>query len=508
MTAHWDELVATALLGTDRKGGDPVALLDEAAVRTVQHRAALQPGIPRPLPPPAGDDPRPGLPPAARRRLASLLAGGTRHGGAPDLTELLPQWLAAANRHGYRAPEELLPTLLEVARARSDLRPEALVLGGPRALWLARLNPQWKYALRAHGAVPEGEEERQRTWEEGLFAERVAVLTALRRRDAAAGRELLAGSWAQERAEDRLLFLDALREGLGPDDEPFLEAALADRSRNVRAAAAELLCTLPGSALTARMAERARSCVALDRTAGSGPRIVVEAPHECDRAMERDGVVAKPPSGRGERSWWLGQLVEAAPLAVWCERLGVGGPEEAVALPVADGWQPELHAAWARAAVRQQDARWARALLGPPAAPPEPPGAAWLDPARLLSALPAGERAQWVARFVAANGLADSFRLLGACAVPWAEPLGAAVVDALDAARDAGGYPWSFSGVMGMAERCLDPAQADRLAALELLPRQPEAGSAPGYWAEAFQRLMGTLRLRATMLAELAGRPG
>ncbi len=51
--------------------------------------------------------------------------------------------------------------------------------------------------------------------------------------------------------------------------------------------------------------------------------------------------------------------------------------------------------------------------------------------------------------------------MLGVCAVPWAEPLGRAVVDALDIARDAGSYPWSFSGVMGLAERCLDPAEAE-----------------------------------------------
>ncbi|MFE6650275.1 DUF5691 domain-containing protein, partial [Nocardioides sp. NPDC057772] len=37
-------------------------------------------------------------------------------------------------------------------------------------------------------------------------------------------------------------------------DEPFLEQALTDRSRNVRATAAELLSALPESALAARMA--------------------------------------------------------------------------------------------------------------------------------------------------------------------------------------------------------------------------------------------------------------
>ncbi|MGV9855753.1 DUF5691 domain-containing protein [Streptomyces sp. NPDC003442] len=493
--------------------------------------------------------------------------GGSR--SAPDLAELLPQWLALANHHGYRVPDALLPALLDAARARTDLRAEALTLGGPRALWLARLNPDWKFALRGaagrtSGSIPEpsgaasAPDEEQRLWEEGLFAERVSLLAAARHRDPAAGLALLSGTWSTERAEDRLMFLDSLRDDLSPSDEPFLEQALSDRSRNVRATAAELLSALPDSALAARMAERSRGCVSLttdeptadgltadgltaEGSTGDGrtadgrssdgrtgderssdgrtaaertsdeltPRITVRPPDECDSGMQRDGIVPKPPSGRGKRSWWLGQLVEATPLDRWTEWFGGRGPAEIVALPVPDGWQADLHAAWCRAAVRQRSAEWCRALLGAPAVAPVTAGeaapAAWRDPAKLLSALPAGERAEWVAEFIASHGLSDAFRLLGVCAVPWAEPLGRAVVDALDIARDAGSYPWSFSGVMGLAERCLDPTQADRLEVLTAIPDERE-GAAPGaggYWAEAFQRLVGTLRLREAMRAEL-----
>ncbi|CAM5700574.1 hypothetical protein SCALM49S_08330 [Streptomyces californicus] len=103
---------------------------------------------------------------------------------------------------------------------------------------------------------------------------------------------------------------------------------------------------------------------------GRLPGIAVEAPHECDAGMQRDGVAAVPPAGRGERSWWLGQLVEATPLDVWEERFGGRAAEEVVALPMADEWAGELHAAWCRAAVRQRNPHWSRALLGRPSAPP------------------------------------------------------------------------------------------------------------------------------------------
>lgn len=520
----WGELVAAALLGAERRtppGGSVGALLDAAAAETVRRRAGARPAVPGRRMEPAPGDPRPTPPPAATQRLSMLLAnraggggasaGGGRRGPVPDLGELLPQWLASANAHGYRAPVAQLPALLDAARARTDLRAETLAFAGPRALWLARQNEDWKFALRdgVRRRTPEateGEEaarETRRTWQEGLFAERVALLGAVRRRDPDAARELLASTWQTERAEDRLMFLDSLRQGLRPDDEPFLERALADRSRTVRATAAELLAALPGSALAARMAARARTYVAPSHAHGGGPPgIVVEAPHECDAGMQRDGVIPKPPSGRGERAWWLGQLVEAAPLRVWGERLGGRTPEQIVALPVADGWRDDLHTAWCGAAVRQRDAGWARALIGTPTAPfTDGPG----DPAKLLSVLPEEERGSWAAGFIAAHGLSEAFRILGVCGVPWSLPLGRAVVDALEIARDAGSYPWSFSGVMGLAERCLDPADAARLEPLAAVPptTESEAPGAGAYWAESFQRLVATLRLRATLHEEL-----
>ncbi|MFJ4435448.1 DUF5691 domain-containing protein [Streptomyces sp. NPDC088923] len=512
----WEELVTTALLGTDRRpfagaGGanGPGALLDEAALRTVRRRAGLLPAAAAPLPAPVAAEARPPLPEAARQRLGQLLsARGDQRGSAPDLTELLPQWLERANAHGFASPPEHLPALLDAARGRTDLRPAVLAFAGVRGRWLAEQNREWSFVRRtvmappAHGAAASAPGDDERLWGEGLFAERVALLARVREGEPARALALLGTTWAKERAEDRLLFLDCLRPGLSQADEPFLEAALDDRSRNVRALAAELLSSLTGSALAARMAERARACV----RPAADTSLTIETPRACDAAMEHDGVVAKPPAGRGERAWWFGQVVEAAPLAVWPEHFGGASPAELVARPVAEGWREELHAAWCRAAVRQGDAEWSRALLGSPVGG-EQGATALAERARLLAALPAGERAAWVAGFLAANGLAEAFQLLSGCATPWPAELGRAVVDALNIARDAGSYPWSFSGVMGLAERCLDPAEAPHLEKLigsfeENEDGKPVAGL---YWTDVFHRLLATLRLRARMRAELDG---
>lgn len=522
----WEELVRASLLGAERctpPGGSVEAMLDLAAVHTVRRRAGLTAAVAG-RPEPSLPDDRPSLPEAAEFRLGQLLSGkaqpgwsgSARHGstsrfGVPrlELGELLPEWLAMANARGYRAPWVLLPPLLDAARARTDVREAVLTFAGPRARWLARLNPQWTFVLRtashgphgAHASPPRDEASVRLLWEEGLFAERVALLGEVRRRDSHAGRELLGTTWSTERAEDRLKFLDSLREGLSLTDEPFLEAALDDRSKNVRSMAADLLCTLPQSALAARMSRRARSCVSLDRTGGV-EQLVVEPPHECDKDMLRDGVVREPPRSRGERSWWVTQLVERAPLSDWSDHLGGRGPQELLALPVVDDWKLDLHLAWANAAVRQRDATWAAALLASPSDPStRPPGA----PQRLLTVLPEETRVQWAADFIATHGLDEAFHVLQSCPTPWPARLGQVVVDALEIAKEARSYPWSLSGVLGLAERCLEPEQTERLVPLAAGAAERDDG-APGsgrYWSDAFERLLVTVRIRAKMRAEL-----
>ncbi len=512
----WEELRTTALLGTDRRPlpepaegsalaaaagavdrTDPaVALLALAALAAVRRRAGLLPAEAPPAAPPAGADERRCLPQAAARRLAVLVAGRTGGAAAANLTELLPQWLALARERGYRLPAEQVPVLLDAARARSELRADVVALAGPLGHWLAERNPDWRYVLRTVTESLPGDP--AQVWQEGLFAERVTHLTRLRRRDPGAALELLATTWPSERAEDRLLFLDALQEGLSEADEPFLEAALGDRSKNVRTTAAELLSTLPGSALGERMAERARAAVRF-----VDGRLVVDAPAACDQAMQRDGIPLRSPTGRDEQSWWFGEIVAATPLRTWTAELG-RTPAQLLAVPVVDGgagrvgWRQDLREAWSRAAVRQQDAAWARALLGPAprrAGAAQPAGA----PAKLLAVLPPAERSAWTAAFLQSHGLGDAFQLLGACATPWTPPLSTAVIAALERAAASGAYPWSHSGVLGMTERSLAPATAPAVEALA-------ADAVPDTaWAETFGRLAGTLRFRAQMLAELAG---
>src|SRR5580693_2920037 len=272
----WHDLVAASLIGTERSvvpavgipglppaeddPGDPAAvLLDRAALLTAARRAGRRPDRAEP-PPVCAPDPRPTVSPAAARRLRRLISG--------EHPDLLTEWLAAAVARGLRLPPELLPALLDRARRGRPADPGLPRLlaqaGGPRARWLAGLNPDWEHAAEE----PSTDDE---TWRLGDARQRRGYLASLLARDPNAGRALITGGWDAAGAADRVMFLSVLADALGPADEPLLEAALDDRAEDVRRWAAYLLARLPGSALGQRMAERALRYVRVEQTV-PGPR--------------------------------------------------------------------------------------------------------------------------------------------------------------------------------------------------------------------------------------------
>ena len=158
------------------------------------------------------------------------------------------------------------------------------------------------------------------------------------------------------------------------DDEPLLESALDDRSKEVRRAAAELLTGLPDSRRAQRMLARALPLLAwvpaekprmLGLRQGQPARLEVALPDACDQPMIRDGIEPKPPADRrdlGEKAWWLFQILRAVPPAIWSRRFNVA-PAELIEAAARGEWHALLHEAWGAAAITFQDAAWAESLL-------------------------------------------------------------------------------------------------------------------------------------------------
>jgi hypothetical protein len=298
---------------------------------------------------PEGD--RPVCSPAAARYLErSLNQGDAAH---------LPELLRLLDRAGQRAPDDLLPHLLERGAKLPRSRPALLPILGERGRWLAAMNPKWRYAA-IELADPRS---LAAAWEADV-AGRPALARVARPGDPTRARRLIETTWRAESDAARRELLSVLDEGLSMDDEPFLERALDDRDAQVRRKAADLLAALPDSRLAGRVTAAAGGVLAL-----KDGRLVPAFPAEITDGMTRDGIVridreARPAGARSTADWsrLLIQTVGVIPLTHWTARFSLS-PAEVIHAARAGQWPRTLLTAFAAAALRQRDQEWSEALL-------------------------------------------------------------------------------------------------------------------------------------------------
>lgn len=380
---HWDVLVRTALVGTERQqpsisaAGDDVgellaqidltqperAVLQGAALLAPWRRAGIQASV-------ANSSPSVPAPPEQQCRCSAEAAQYVALLVLQRLyPDLLPELLKELTANQFRIPEEYLPELLAIGAARSELQPLILPVLGERGRWLATQYHPWSYACRETDAS---------VWQTGTRAERKAFFEALRAANPVQARELLQTTWAEEDPKDRAVFVGLLAIGLSADDEPLLEAALDDRRKEVRSTAADLLARIPTSRLVQRMIERVRPLLTfvpeqkrqlLGLLRGDGARLDIALPATCNPAMQRDGIELKSPrSELGDKAWWLLQMLAAIPPGTW-STLWQATPSTLIETTSRSEWQVALLEGWAWACERHRNVAWAEALVGATPAP-------------------------------------------------------------------------------------------------------------------------------------------
>lgn len=282
-------------------------------------------------------------PPRAQAVMTLLLRGLHPAG-------LEAQWLRLLHHHGGYLPAHMLPKLLDAATRQPTLRPALLPVLGERGRWLARLHAEWNWAAGIDAdAAP---------WETGTPEQRMAALRHWRAHDPQAALAALAAAWSSEPPDQRAALLALLAVGLGPDDEAFLEAALDDRRKEVRAVAQRQLVRLPGSRLAQRMESRLLPLLRLE-----SDRIELTLPAALDAAMRRDGIGAAPHHGLGEKAGWVVDMLAAVDPHVWTRRFG-RTPHACLELAAHSEFAAVFVRGWALAVQRTDGVRaWLRDFL-------------------------------------------------------------------------------------------------------------------------------------------------
>lgn len=496
MTA-WSALMPAALVGIDRHAGawpprgpwpeDVVALATQAAGPTphatgllraaavlavVQQAAAFGRPFVATLPPHAGDET---LPAAAPEPLQAWLL---REGPVRTQQELL----AVVARNGQRLPAAWLPAALELGRRHAALRAPVAAVLGARGAWLAAQRDDWRWAVGTD--APDLEQR----WPDGTLEQRADALRRLRELAPAAARERLAAALPELPANERADLLAALAVGLSGDDEALLEQALADRSRDVRQAAAALLLHLPASAFVGRAIARLQPLLSQERALLSRPW-VIEPP--------ADVGPLDPPRPKheplGDRAWWLYQAARQVPLAWWARHTALQ-PAELLAWAAAGDWAEALHRAWRDVLFMAPEPAWCSAFVRH-----WPAGAGRDDSARVLALLPLAEREAHWQHAVASEGLSDALlaQLDAGCPPPQhlslslSQALHAALLQRL-AARPLS-QDWLLRDALLPLAGLLHPAV---LPALHALPRGDDHSPSAGELLHSVQRIAAA---RATL---------
>jgi hypothetical protein len=500
----WDELLATAVVGTDQRelnlaaGDDELgqllaqtnngdregSLLSAAAVLGLYRSAGVAPpSDTQPAPEACAPDETQRGSAASAQHLALMLDGQFR--------EVLREWLAAMNNAQLRVPEESLPALLDHGLVEPYLRHMIAAVLGRRGEWLAAQNADWLYATRR---------DEKDVWETGNREERLLLLENLRRADPAKARELLATTFAQEPAKDRVAFLEKFAIGLNSADEPFLNQALNDRSVEVRRVARILLAGLPSSEFSRCLQDVVKPVMSFKKPLIGKARIEVALPNDDPIAwLEGNGIdIGRPPQSPtrsfGPKAWCLKEVISLVPITHW-SKLWAKSPLEIIKAADESDWHESFILGFVTAVQRDRDPDWIESLVAFTASDPKQ-----TPLLELVRYLPASrlEALSLRALKTQPEGLSDghpAFHLLLAHHSAWSDALSRAVVGSIKA-RIAKGHDnvadWRTKSALKQFAHYVSPALYDELAS-----GWPTESISWSNWAngvDAFQSLLAFRR--------------
>jgi hypothetical protein len=169
---------------------------------------------------------------------------------------LLKLWLQHCYSKQQIVEPEMLPLLLETGMQQKSLQTLISTCCGKRGEWLSRFNSTWNFSSNQTA---------EELWQTGTPEQRKGILVETRKTDPALAREWVQQSWPQEDANTKTSFLECLSQNLSGDDISFLESLVGEKSKKVKEETIHLLKQIPNSSIIQKYLDVVKSAVSLKK---------------------------------------------------------------------------------------------------------------------------------------------------------------------------------------------------------------------------------------------------
>ncbi len=362
----WEELVKTALLGTDRhvlpsevlnfleeNGFQTTAeepeLLAQAIALMVQYRKA---GF---LVEKFKGDHNPaiiqGISSSNYSQSVHWLLMDIFRSGFDESDPWHKEVLLSLKSHKKYLPEALLPIFFSSSdyQAFRQILDSIKDLLSPAAWWIIKMHPEWSKWTLSYS---------DEAWHKASQDDRIFLFRDLRYKDPIHAIRLLQESWQDFDFSTKVKWLEAYEIGLSLRDESFLESCLKDNSAKVRLAAQRLLCRLPQSDFSKSLFDEASKHLTLSNNRLLFKPSLKELKKPTQEALYNpEHLVLNP--GQETLLWnWFSQI----PPENW-ESLFHASPEQIIGIIENSDKRHLLFVAIAVSTVMYQSHRWAEALV-------------------------------------------------------------------------------------------------------------------------------------------------